>query len=71
MNLISVAMSVMLTNLFYCTSSKRTLPQWHMASADPPGIMFVGFFREKCLPAMDKYIMIISVHLHCWLLLNA
>ena len=33
----------------------NTLLQWRMASADPPGIMFVGFFREKCLLAIAKY----------------
>ena len=38
---------------FYYTVSKRTLLQWRMASADPPGIiMFVEFFGEKCLLAI-------------------
>ena len=34
---------------FYYTASERNLLQWRMASADPPGIMFCGFFGEKCL----------------------
>ena len=34
---------------------KETL-QWCMMSADPPGIMFVGFLHEKYLPAVAKYI---------------
>ena len=47
---ISVAMNIALTSIFfYCIASKRTLLQWRMTSADPPGIMFVGFFHEKYL----------------------
>ena len=34
---------------------KETL-QWRMMSADPRGIMFVGFLHEKYLPAVAKYI---------------
>ena len=30
-----------------------------MTSADPPGIVFVGFFLEKYLLAIAKYIMVI------------
>ena len=49
------AFTSMSTNVsLYCTASKRTLLQWHMMSSDPPGIMFVEFFREKCLLAMDN-----------------
>ena len=29
---------------------------WRITSADPPDIVFVEFFREKYLLAMDKYI---------------
>ena len=66
MNLISVAMNVTLINMFlYCTASKRTLLQWCMASADPPGIMFVGFFGEKCLLAISKCIMVIPARIVC------
>ena len=55
MNWISVAMNATSTNVsLYCTASKRTLPQWRMMSADPPGIMFVEFFCERYLPAMDN-----------------
>ena len=37
---------VTLTNMsVYCTVSRRTLLQWHITSADPPGIMFVEFFH--------------------------
>ena len=56
----------MLTNVFfYYTTSERTLLQWCMVSADPPGIMFVGFFCEKCLLTIAKYIMVIPARLHC------
>ena len=58
--------NVTLTNMYiYCTVSKRTLPQWRITSADLPGIMFVEFFREKYLLAMNKYIMVIPARLHC------
>ena len=30
----------------YCTASKITLLQWHIMSADPPGIMFLKFICE-------------------------
>ena len=49
----------------YCITSKRTLLQWCMPSTDPPGIMFVGFFREKCLLTIAKYKMVIPACLHC------
>ena len=66
MNRISVVMNVMLINVsLYCTASKRTLLQWHITSVDTPTIVFVGFFHEKYLPAMNKYIMVIPAHLHC------
>ena len=52
-NWISVAMNVTLINMFfYCTSSKIAFLQWCMASTDPPSIIFVGFFHEKCLLAI-------------------
>ena len=47
-------MKVMLTNAsVYCTASKRTSLLWRVTSAGPPDM----FFRQKYLPAMDKYIM--------------
>ena len=59
-------MHVTLINMFfYCTASKRTLPQWCMASADSPGIMFVGFFGEKCLLAIAKCMMVIPGCIVC------
>ena len=59
-------MNVTLTNVsVYCTASKRTLLQWRITSAAPPGIMFVGFFRKKYLPATDKYRVVIPAHPHC------
>ena len=50
------AFTLMPTNVsLYCTASKRTLLQWRMMSSDPPGIMFVEFFREtEYLLAMDN-----------------
>ena len=39
----------------YCIASKITLLQWRITNVDPPGIMFVEFFCEKRLLAMDKY----------------
>ena len=66
MNLISVAMNVTLINtFFYCTASKRALLQWRMASVDPSGIMFVGFFGEKYLLAIAKCIMVIPACIVC------
>ena len=60
MNQISVAMSVTLTNMsLYYTASKRILLPRRMMSADPPGIMLFGFFHEKHLLAIAKYIMVI------------
>ena len=47
---------------------KKTLLQWRMASADPPGIMFVGFFGEKCLLAIAICIIVIPARLHCVLI---
>ena len=65
-NLISVVMNVMLINMFFhCTASKRTLLQWRMASANPPGIIFVGFFGEKYLLGIAKCIMVIPACPHC------
>ena len=62
----NLAMIVTLINMFfYCTTSKRTLLQWRMASVDLPGIMFVGFFGEKCLLAISKYIMVIPARIVC------
>ena len=56
----------MLTNVsLYCTASKGTLLQRHMTSTDPPGIMFAGFFGEKYLLAIAKYIMVTPARLHC------
>ena len=49
----------------YYTACKRSLLQLRMTSPDPPGIMFVEFFDEKFLPAMDKYIIIIPARPHC------
>ena len=58
--------NVTITNVsVYCTASKRTLVQWRVASADPSGIMFVEFFREKYLLAMDKCTMVKPAHPHC------
>ena len=52
-------MNVTPTNMsLYCTASKRTLLQQRIMSVDPPDIMFVEFFHEKYLLAMDKYIMV-------------
>ena len=60
MNRIGVVRNITLTNVsFYCTVSKRTLLQRRMMGADPPDVMFVEFFCEKYLSAMDKYIMVI------------
>ena len=36
-----------------------------MSSVDPPGIMFVGFFSEKCLLAIARYIMVLPTRPHC------
>ena len=64
MNRISVVMDAMPTNVsLYCTASKRKL-QWHTMSADPPDIMFVEFFHDYYLSAMDKYIMVIPARPH-------
>ena len=55
MNQISVAMNTTPTNVsLYCTASKRALLQQHIRSIDPPDIMFVEFFCEKCLSGKDK-----------------
>ena len=57
MNWIRVTMNVTLTHVsVYCIASKITLLQWRISNADPPSIMFVEFFREKCLLAMDKHL---------------
>ena len=57
-------MKVTLTNVsVYCTASRRTLLQWRITSADPQGITFVEFFREKYLLATDKYT--IPARPHC------
>ena len=54
-------MNVTLTNVsLYCTASKKK-----KKIVDPPTVMFVGFFHEKYLPAMNKYIMVIPPHPHC------
>ena len=54
-NRISVAINATPTNMsLYCTTSKRTLLQWHIISIDPPDIMFVEFFCEKYLPVRDN-----------------
>ena len=48
-------MSVVLTNMsVYCTESKITLLQWRIASAGPPGIIFLEFFCEKYLINNDN-----------------
>ena len=57
MNQISIVMNVTLTNVsVYCIASKRDLSTMVLVSADPPGIMFVGFFCEKYLLVIAKYI---------------
>ena len=54
-NRISLAMKVTLTNAsVYCIASKRTSLLWRVTSTGPPDM----FFRQKYLPAMDKYIMV-------------
>ena len=62
-----MVMNVLLPNMpVYCTASKRTLLEWCIMSPHPPCIIFVEFFDEKYLLAMDKYrvVGLISAHPH-------
>ena len=61
----TVAIKITLTNVSVYRASKITLLQWRTASADPSGIMSPKFFREKYLPAVDKYIMVIPARQRC------
>ena len=66
MNRISVVMDPTLADVSHdCTASKITLLQWCITSAALP-IIFVEFFYEKYLLAMDKYmyILVIPARLH-------
>ena len=58
--------NITLTNVsIYCTASIRAILEWCMMSTNPPGIMFVKFFDEKHVPAMDKYITVIPARIVC------
>ena len=44
-NQISAAMNLTLTSNFILHSIQSNPSAWHMASADPPGIMFIWLFK--------------------------
>ena len=60
-------MKIMLTKCVSLMHSiQKALLQCRIMSADPSGVIFAEFFREKYPPTMDKYIMVVHVgHIVC------